>query len=315
MKCTKCSSKKVTKKGKSGGKQRYLCLECGVKFSENNKQKIDFNKCLDEYIFEKQVLRELEEVYHITRKKFRALLKAFIPPEKIHNPRSINLITDATYFGKRKDKSSWGVLLARDAKEKEDLRWLFLEKETKEAYLLSRLELEKHGYKILSVTADGFPTLPSIYNDIPFQTCLFHISKMIVRGVTRSPKTEAGRELLELSYRIHEIQKSEFEIWLHTFIETYRDFLNEKTTLPSGRSFSTHKKINSVIHTLTNSLPYLFMYQKYPELNIPKTSNSIESHFSHIKDILRIHRGLSRAIKEKILHMIFMNSSIVKKRK
>ncbi len=63
---------------------------------------------------------------------------------------------------------------------------------------------------------------------------------------------------------------------------------------------------------MTN-IDYLFTYQDYPNLLIPTSINSLESHFSHIKDIIRIHRGLKREMKIKIIQSILLNSSIVKK--
>lgn len=42
---------------------------------------------------------------------------------------------------------------------------------------------------------------------------------------------------------------------------------------------------------IKRALPNMFNYTRYP--NIPKTSNSIESFFGHLKDHLRLHRGLS----------------------
>lgn len=43
---------------------------------------------------------------------------------------------------------------------------------------------------------------------------------------------------------------------------------------------------------ISSAIPYLFNYTLNP--NIPKTSNSIESFLGHLKDVQRLHRGLSR---------------------
>jgi hypothetical protein len=43
--------------------------------------------------------------------------------------------------------------------------------------------------------------------------------------------------------------------------------------------------------TIKRALPDMFHY--LDNLNIPKTSNSIESFFGHMKGHLNIHRGLS----------------------
>jgi len=55
-------------------------------------------------------------------------------------------------------------------------------------------------------------------------------------------------------------------------------------------------------------LPYLFTFEQ--DKNIPKTSNCLEGHFSHIRDIVGVHRGLSRSHLEKVLNSIFLASTI-----
>ena len=60
---------------------------------------------------------------------------------------------------------------------------------------------------------------------------------------------------------------------------------------------------------------YLLELVRYEnDRNIPRTSNSLEGHFSHIKDILSIHRGMKKPLKEKVLEVILLNSSIVPKK-
>ncbi|MFC1802185.1 hypothetical protein ACFLY7_01965 [Patescibacteria group bacterium] len=107
-----------------------------------------------------------------------------------------------------------------------------------------------------------------------------------------------------------------FVILLNQYLIQYKKFLNEKTTDPlTGKWSFTHSRLRSAIKSLTVNLPYLFTYKKHSNLNIPTTTNTLESHFSHLKDILRIHRGLSRTMKEKVIYTVFLNSSIVKKKR
>ncbi|EKE06703.1 MAG: hypothetical protein ACD_18C00301G0001, partial [uncultured bacterium] len=51
-------------------------------------------------------------------------------------------------------------------------------------------------------------------------------------------------------------------------------------------------------------LPYLFTYQKYPELNIPNTTNSLDGYFNRLKSLLNVHRGLNLKRKMKIVFEI-----------
>ncbi|USN92271.1 MAG: hypothetical protein H6782_00390 [Candidatus Nomurabacteria bacterium] len=46
--------------------------------------------------------------------------------------------------------------------------------------------------------------------------------------------------------------------------------------------------------SLKRNLPNLFTYQKYPELNIPNTTNTIDEYFASLKKKIAQHHGLRR---------------------
>lgn len=224
-------------------------------------------------------------------------------------------MVDATFFGKRSTKQ-WGVTVFRDWNKKENLWWKFVEEESISTYTEGRMFLEGEGYEIRSVTCDGFRGLINVFNSIPVQFCHFHQKQIIQRYVTQNPRLEAGKDLLEIVKLLPVTNEKQFKITLQKYLIQHKEFLNEKTTDPfTGKWSFTHKRLRSAIKSLTVNLPYLFTYRKYPKLNIPTTTNTLESHFSHLKDVLRIHRGLSRTMKETVIHTIFLNSSIVKKKK
>jgi hypothetical protein len=278
-----------------------------------SKEKQDLN-LWNSYVFGKQTLRELSEDTNISKRTLKRKFEKLHTFEKQHNPRLIHLVVDATFFGKRNPKQ-WGVIVFRDWNKKENLWWKFVDEETVSAYVEGKDFIEAQGYRILSVTCDGFRGLTNVFKGIPVQFCHFHQKQIIQRYVTRNPRLEAGKDLLEIVKTLPIANEKETTIFLKKYLSRYKNFLNEKTTDPlTGRWSFTHKRLRSAIKSLTVNLPYLFTYRQYPKLNIPTTTNTLESHFSHLKDILRIHRGLSRKMKEKVIHTVFLNSSIVKKK-
>ena len=84
---------------------------------------------------------------------------------KVHNPRPVNLIYDATFYGKRKDKL--GTLVFKDNESKEILIWKHNESETIKDYKYLKEELVKLGYTIKSATLDGKRGLDKAFEDIP----------------------------------------------------------------------------------------------------------------------------------------------------
>ena len=205
------------------------------------------------------------------------------------------------------------MLVFRDPLNREDLWWRFVEEERLRYYLQGLLFLEEAGYEIVSVTCDGFRGLLKIFGNYPVQFCHFHQKQIIRRYVTQHPKLITGMELKEVVEMLGEVSSQEFTQYLQAYLTHYQDFFNEKTTNPvTGGQIFTHQRLRSAVRSLQTNLPHLFTYEKYPHKKIPTTTNSLESHFSHIKDVLRIHRGLKREVKEKVIETILRNSSIVK---
>lgn len=235
--------------------------------------------------------------------------------EKVHEPKPIHLVVDTTFFGK-KDTKLWGVVVFRNFHQRENLWWKFVDQERTEEYLEGKRYLESLGYLILSVTIDGLSGLANVFNGFPVQFCHFHQTQIVRRYVTENPKLIQGHELLDLVKVLTFTEEYIFAHRLQLYISKHRDFLNQKTIDSlTGKSFFTHQRLRAAIHSLIRNLPNLFTFQKYPNLKIPTTTNCLESHFSHIKDVVRIHRGLSIPLKQKVIHAILLNSSIVLKPK
>ncbi len=253
--------------------------------------------------------------YGVYRQTLKNALSSYRAPEKIHDPRKINLVVDALYFGERKGETSWCALVFRDPKRKENLWWGFFDTETTSAYVTGRKYLENLGYTILSVTGDGFGGLRQAFSGISFQMCHVHMERIVIAGTTRKPILEAGQALLALVRLLHQkIDGEAFKHYFQKYLEKYRDFLNEKTINPETEVISlTHEPLHKATMSLVRFLPYLFVFEQ--NKNISRTTNSLEGHFSHIRDIVGVHRGLQRPHVERMLHTIFLASTIAPTKK
>ncbi|WGE59988.1 hypothetical protein [Actinobacillus equuli] len=63
-------------------------------------------------------------------------------------------------------------------------------------------------------------------------------------------------------------------------------FLNERSDKPNeqGKYPYKHRNVRSAYASIKRYFEYLFTYEKYPELNIEKTTNRIEGLFKELKD-------------------------------
>lgn len=65
-----------------------------------------------------------------------------------------------------------------------------------------------------------------------------------------------------------------------------------------------HEKIRVAYKSMLHNMPYLFTYADLPQQNIPTTTNRLEGFFSHLKEKVKIHRGLSKDRKKNAIKFI-----------
>lgn len=259
------------KHGKYRGIQRYKCLKCNKTFSSKRRpiklQKAIFN----DYFNHRYTLQELSIKYNHSREWIQNQIHSFKPDIYYREAREITVVIDATFFGKREDK--FGLIVAKDVKEKEAVAYNFIKTETKEIYkdILSQLEFK--GFKLKAVTLDGKPGIMELFNNIPVQMCHFHMKQIITKKLTRNPKLEASIKLKCISSKLSIISECRFKYLLDAWYNRYEDFINEKVENESKRGWHyKHRNIRSAYRSLKRFLPYLFTYQKYPNLDIPNTT-------------------------------------------
>lgn len=150
-------------------------------------------------------------------------------------------------------------------------------------------------------TIDGrrfmFDLLKKKYPVIPIQMCIFHMKAIIRRYTTLRPKTRLGKALKILKTILWRVSE---KIFLRIFSQVghiYIDFLKERNN--SGAY--EHKRLRSAMASIRYYLPYLHAYEKYSHLSIPRTTGICDGYFSHVKEKLKPHRGISRIQRDSLL--------------
>ena len=156
------------------------------------------------------------------------------------------------------------------------------------------------GVHIESITIDGHKSiLKAIKKSLPdviVQRCLVHIQRMCLLWLTQFPKHNAGMELRKLVLMVLQIKTQNDRLhWireLEQWYQRYKDYLQEKSyNETTGRYWYTHKLQRRSYFTIKRALPNMFHYLSNPQ--IPHTTNGIEGFFSHLKNHLDMHRGLT----------------------
>ena len=164
--------------------------------------------------------------------------------------------------------------------------------------------MDEAGYKFKSFTIDGrrgvIKLLQARYSNTPIQLCHFHQTQIIRRYTTNQPKTNCGKELKQLMYSLTTDTREEFTNAFSKLQIKYYEFLKEKN---ENKQF-IHRKLRSAFRSLKTNLPFLFTHKNYPELNIPNTTNSCDGSFAHWKQKVKIHRGLRKFRRNKMINFL-----------
>lgn len=204
------------------------------------------------------------------------------------NRQELVIVADTTFFSRTN-----GLTVFRAPHLKKNVWWQATIHERAEVYLKGKNHLEQNGFTISAVVLDGRKGIRGVFSGYPVQMCHFHQKQIVKRYLTTRPKLVASQELKTITDTLAKTTEQKFTADLFVWEGKWKDFLKQKTTdLNTNRWFYTHKKIRAAYRSLKTNLPYLFTFQKFTELNIPNTTNSLDGFFNRLKSLVFVHRGL-----------------------
>lgn len=268
-------------------------------FTNNRKQQKLNNRFIwfKKWVLERQTYKTLTRdsgyCKDTLQRTFYALLEK-APKIKIIKREGVNLRVDATYF------SSFCLVAYQDHSDGYTQLIRFSDGEH---YLEIKEDLDnliKLGICLESITTDGHKSILKAIKkslpDVKVQRCLVHIQRMCLLWLTRYPRHETGQELRQLVLQLLKIKTDndrlfwtrELKDWYHK----HKAYITEKTyNSQTGRFWYTHKMLRRSYQSINRALPNMFHYIDHPQ--IPNTTNGIEGYFSHLKNHLDLHRGLT----------------------
>ena len=300
IKCPACKGTHTVKNGKRQGVQLYVCKECGYQFRNDNR--VDINALWSLYQDGKQTMAELAEKHRISQSTIKRRLREveieWVQPS-LTGGGFLHL--DTTYWG-----HNWGVLLGLDEETGLPLYVAFIGHERVQDYIDAVRSIEQRGYCIRGIVIDGMQSLFSEFSAYKIQMCQFHMMEIVKRYLTKRPKLIAARELKELVGSLTTRQKNEFEDEYRKWKERWGNTLNRRTTLKSGKTQFTHKRLRSAMHSVDFYLSYLFTYQQLECKGMPNTNNKIEGTFTDLKKNLNNHSGMSKENRKRFISGFFL---------
>lgn len=248
---------------------------------------------LKKYVWGRQTIEQLAREFGRSHVWVKKHLDAALERELVLEPQLTPIAADMTFWGR-----GYGVLVFRSPTLKQNLWWTESQFETPFAYSQGLVALRTEGWAITGAVIDGKRGVAQVFErfGIPVQYCQFHQVKTVTKYLTRKPKTDAARELRALALQLKDMREEEFKTALTAWYERWQEFLNERSPAPQKKRGweYTHRRIRAAYRSLRANLSRLFTYQRYPELHIPNTTNTLDGMFSQIKNRLAVHRGLRR---------------------
>jgi hypothetical protein len=256
-----------------------------------------------EFAHEHATIETLVARHHLSTSTVQRRLDEYQLHQHEPVPRSMVAIIDATRVG-----YSW-ILVVYDPKEKESVYACEIPVESTYAYQTAYADLTNKGFTIRGIVSDGrFVALKWLFPGIPIQMCHFHQEQIVTRYLTMKPKLEANIELLELVRTLSRTDEASFIDAFKLWCRTWHDWLQEKSTDPkTGKTFWTHKRVRQARDSIHAHLPYLFTYQKYPELGMLNTTNALDGKFKKAKVARAVHAGLTHARQIKLILSILFS--------
>ena len=274
----------------------YKCKDCGKQFVGRGRR--DKNQVITDYIEGKQTLNQLADKYGVSRKTIRRDLEGMRYVKKISKDKDVTIQMDTTYWGR-----NFGLMVIKDVLRKKILWRKYVTHETIADYLEGVRWLRSQGFKIYGAVIDGMRGLAQAL-PFPVQLCQFHQMLIVRRYLTQEPDLDASRELLELVNRITKTDKESFVGMFKEWYERNKDVVNERShdrrikrkTPPYMRP-----RLRSAYLSIKRNMPLLWTFYDHPELGLPNTNNGLEGVFSDLKTKLRVHSGIKREQRKKLI--------------
>jgi hypothetical protein len=275
----------------------YKCKDCGKQFIGGKRR--NKSQVITDYIEGKQTLRQLALRYDVSERTIRRDLTGMRFVHSISKYKDVTVQLDTTYWGRH-----FGLMVIKDALRNKILWHKYVRNETIAQYIEGISWLKSQGFKIYGAVIDGMRGLAQALYPIPVQMCQFHQILIIRRYLTKEPDLEASVQLLDLVKSITRMDKESFIGAFNEWYEKYKDVLNERVhdkRIKRNTPPYMRPRLRSAYLSLRRNMPLLWTFYDHPETGLPNTNNGIEGLFSDLKGKLRVHRGISKDNRKKLL--------------
>ncbi len=300
IRCPQCGSLDVIRWGVRNGVQRHKCRSCKTLFSSRRKDISKSNRLpwFRKWVLGKMSVEELSTASGYSSRQLHRWFDEYLeeyPTWSIKTALPIYLLIDGTYYS-----DGHCLVVYRAENLKRTIFYRFTKSEDDDEIASDLMNIRDMGYEVEGITTDGgdniIRAVEYVYPHVPRQRCVVHVQRECLSSITLHPRSPEGRLLKAIVMNISGIRTNNDKMWwLKTFnnwAEENEEYVLKKATLPgTNATYFVRNDLRKAYIHLKRAVPNLFEYIGHPGL--PRTTNALEAFFGHVKDQLRIHRGLS----------------------
>lgn len=299
QRCPECGSLDVIKWGVRNGIQRLKCRNCKSLFSTRRKDVSKSNRFpwFRKWVSGRMTIEEISRASGYSSRQLHRWFDEYLdeyPTWNIKTTAPIYLLIDGTYYS-----DGHCLIVYRAENLRRTLFYRFARAEDDDEIASDLMAIREMGYEIAGITTDGGDNIVRaaeyVYPGVPRQRCMVHVRRECLNRITLQPRSPEARALKDLVLRIGDVRTANDRLW---WLRSFRDwdelnaaFACEKAARPGGQTYFVRDDLRKAYVHLKRAIPNLFTFVDHPGL--PKTTNALEAFFGHLKDQLRLHRGLS----------------------
>lgn len=275
----------------------YKCKSCGRQFVGGSRR--DKLQVITDYVEGKQTLSQLAAKYGVNEKTIRRDLAGMRYVHKISKDKEVTIQMDTTYWGRK-----FGLMVIRDVVRGKILWHKYVHHETISDYVEGVDWLKANGFRIYGAVMDGIRGMPQALSPIRVQMCQFHQMLIVRRYLTQEPDLEASAELLDLVNNMAKMDKESFIGAFDEWYGKYKDVVNERVhdkRIKRRMPPYMRPRLRSAYLSVKRNMPLLWTFYDHPETGLPNTNNALEGLFSGLKSKVRVHSGISKENRKKLL--------------
>ena len=274
----------------------YKCNTCGHKFTGGKRR--SKNQIITEYVEGKQTLRQLSEKHGVSVRTIQRDISGMRYVQKVCKEKQVVIQMDTTYWGR-----GFGLMVIKDAYRNRILWRKYVRNETVADYIEGVQWLESNGFKIYGIVCDGIRGLVQALRRYPVQMCQFHQIMAVKRYLAEDPELEASSELLRVTKQIAHTDKESFIGMLEQWYGRYKGVLDERVhDKRRKRPPFMRPRLRCAYLSLKRNMQWLWtFYDNRDGILIPNTNNGLEGIFSDIKSKVRVHSGMKKENRKKLI--------------